>query len=385
MEQRSKELGETHTTARFSLQLEVDRLKRDVDRLEDELSRTRKDVGDREGTTRDREDLIHKLQLEVQQLTTQLNTQTQARLSLSEKLDSTQSGLKTAEAELFGYRTRVNELETRLSKDQRTLLSTENQYRDQLTERNTLLLTIYQYMDKILGVDKTPKKGNQAETKPFTNFSVFHDNLITRLKALSQIQLDFEKRVKDAEGKFTEKLAEMRRQLDVRWKQIDKFESSVKAYGEAKATWRRKFTAKDGEIEGLKATNAELTSQLVTARRPTQGDSQETKTLLSRAVNAEKRLVVVQNQLLLSEEKISNINQKTTAADQKWEARVKEYETRLKAGEEKYKRERQGAKERVLELENQMRSLERQNELAQKRSAQLDTVAEANKAPSRSR
>jgi len=156
MEQRSKELGETHTTARFSLQLEVDRLKRDVDRLEDELSRTRKDVGDREGTTRDREDLIHKLQLEVQQLTTQLNTQTQARLSLSEKLDSTQSGLKTAEAELFGYRTRVNELETRLSKDQRTLLSTENQYRDQLTERNTLLLTIYQYMDKILGVDKTP-------------------------------------------------------------------------------------------------------------------------------------------------------------------------------------------------------------------------------------
>jgi hypothetical protein len=33
MEQRSKELVETHTTARFSLQLEIDRLKRDVDRL----------------------------------------------------------------------------------------------------------------------------------------------------------------------------------------------------------------------------------------------------------------------------------------------------------------------------------------------------------------
>jgi chromosome segregation ATPase len=156
MEQRSKEIGETHTTARFSLQLEVDRLKRDVDRLEDELVRARKDVGDREGTTRDREDLIHKLQLEVQQLTAQLNTQTQARLGISEKLDSTQSNLKATEAELFGYRTKVNELETRLSKDQRSLLNAENQYRDQLTERNTLLLTIYQYMDKILGVDKTP-------------------------------------------------------------------------------------------------------------------------------------------------------------------------------------------------------------------------------------
>ena len=67
--------------------------------------------------------------------------------------------------------------------------------------------------------------------------------------------------------------------------------------------------------------------------------------------------MVVQNQLLLSEEKMANVNERTTSADQKWEARVKEYETRLKAGEEKYKRERQGAKERLLELENQLRSV----------------------------
>lgn len=49
------------------------------------------------------------------------------------------------------------------------------------------------------------------------------------------------------------------------------------------------------------------------------------------------------------------MNQKTTAADSKWEARVKEYETRLRAAEEKVKRERQGYKERVLELENQIK------------------------------
>jgi len=49
------------------------------------------------------------------------------------------------------------------------------------------------------------------------------------------------------------------------------------------------------------------------------------------------------------------MNQKTTAADSKWEARVKEYETRLRTAEEKVKRERQGYKERVLELENQIK------------------------------
>jgi len=53
--------------------------------------------------------------------------------------------------------TNISERRRRLSaKDQLALLNAENQYRNQLTERNTLLLTIYQYMDKILGVDKSP-------------------------------------------------------------------------------------------------------------------------------------------------------------------------------------------------------------------------------------
>ena len=63
--------------------------------------------------------------------------------------------------------------------------------------------------------------------------------------------------------------------------------------------------------------------------------------------------MVVHIQLLLNE-KMANVNQRTTRADQKWEAHVKEHETRLKAGE-KHERERQGAKERVLELENRLR------------------------------
>lgn len=74
-----------------------------------------------------------------------------------------------------------------------------------------------------------------------------------------------------------------------------------------------------------------------------------------RANNAERRLANAQNQLAAAEEKMAAMNQKTTAADSKWEARVKEYETRLRAAEEKVKRERQGFKERVLELENQIK------------------------------
>jgi hypothetical protein len=81
---------------------------------------------------------------------------------------------------------------------------------------------------------------------------VFHDNLITRLKALCQIQLDFDKRCKEIEAKHMDKLNEMKKQLEMRWKQIDKFETGVKSYGDTKAAWRRKFAAKEGEVDALK-------------------------------------------------------------------------------------------------------------------------------------
>ncbi|EKM56179.1 uncharacterized protein PHACADRAFT_122431 [Phanerochaete carnosa HHB-10118-sp] len=376
LEQESKKLGESHTTARFSLQLEVDRLKRDLERLEDELRRARKELDDRDGKTRDREGVLDRLHAENRDLAAQLAAQTQARLNVTEKLDAVQTSLKTAEADVTTFRTRVQDLEGRMSKDQRSMLTAETQYRDQLTERNTLLLTIYQYMDKILGIDKTPKKNGAAETKPFTNFSVFHDNLISRLKQLSQIQLDFDKRVKDAEVRYADKMNDMRKQLDARWRQLDKFETSVKTLAENKTAWRKKLALKEGEVEALKATNNELQGVVNSGRKTGTADTMEVRALTARANNAERRIVNLQNQLLAAEEKVTAMNEKTTVADNKWEVRVKEYEARLRVAEEKVKRERQGGKERTVELETQARQYKRQIELAQKRILQLNEIVE---------
>jgi len=70
------------------------------------------------------------------------------------------------------------------------------------------------------------------------------------------------------------------------------------------------------------------------------------KRILSRAVNAEKRLVMVQNQRLLSEEKMARRSENSDHEPEVGGS-VKEYELQLQ-------RERQGAKERVLELKNQL-------------------------------
>ena len=129
----------------------------------------------------------------------------------------------------------------------------------------------------------------------------------------------------------------------------------------------------------------------------------EIRALSSRANNAEKRVINLQNQLLAAEEKVTAMNQKTTVADNKWESRVKEYEGRLRQAEEKIKRERQGGKERALELETQVRfvlfffthlrvrtlisphrSYQRQVELAQKRIQQLNEIIDKSGANAKS-
>lgn len=176
LEQESRKAGESHTSDRFSLQLEVDRLKRDIERLEDDLLRSRRQLEERDGKYRDREDALDSLHTQNRDLASQLSAQTQARLNLSEKLDTVQAALKSTEADLAVYKTKVAELDKRLSKDQRALLNTETQYRDQLTERNTLLLTVYQYTDKILGVENTPV--SDVAISSVTLLLIFHIEIV---------------------------------------------------------------------------------------------------------------------------------------------------------------------------------------------------------------
>lgn len=75
--------------------------------------------------------------------------------------------LRDTQTELAASKDRLQVIEDQLSKDHRELTKTENQYREQLTERNTLLLTIYQYMEKVLGADKTPVSPHQGVLSPW--------------------------------------------------------------------------------------------------------------------------------------------------------------------------------------------------------------------------
>lgn len=79
------------------------------------------------------------------------------------------------------------------------------------------------------------------------------------------------------------------------------------------------------------------------------------RTAEAKVVTLERRLAATQEQLREAESRLSQQQIKYGVAEAKWEARVRELEQRVRAAEEKVKRERQGAKERVAELEQDAR------------------------------
>ncbi|CEQ41037.1 SPOSA6832_02713 [Sporobolomyces salmonicolor] len=442
LETASRRQGESATSDRFALELEMGRAKRDLARAQKELEQIKEELDERVRAAKEKELQLATLvrfsfprpfrrikfltscgrsqQSENRDLATQLASQTQSRLALAEKHDMTSKTLRDTLLELTSARDRLRVVEGQLSTDHRELSRTENQYRDQLTERNTLLLTVYQYMERIAGPEKVcraiPRHSLQrlrladpstvpqrkagehsSPPKPFNNFTIFHDRLIERLKGISTLQMSFERRAKELEGKFVAEVESLKKQQERRNKQIDGFEASIRTASETQRQWRVRVHQKQVELDAAKGTVSELQSQLQQLRRSSSAASSPNSSrspnpaaeaalqsrlsvAQSRAQTLERRLAATQAQLNDAEDKLGEQRMKIGVAEGKWEARFRELEGRCRAAEEKVKRERQGAKERVGELMGTIKTLEGQVSGARKRDQLLDEVIKQQKA-----
>lgn len=71
-------------------------------------------------------------------------------------------GFRNAEQEANGLRERVEDLEQRLTDDQRALLTTRTQSETQRKESSQLLQTVFQNLNKILGTEVSPEGGEAS-------------------------------------------------------------------------------------------------------------------------------------------------------------------------------------------------------------------------------
>ncbi|KAK8858516.1 hypothetical protein IAR55_002743 [Kwoniella newhampshirensis] len=366
LEDERRKIGDNHTSDRFGLELEIERMKRDLGRCEDELEAARKDLEARDERLRARDIEVARMLDKQRDLENRLASERQGRLNMSDKLDQTNKTAKQHEREVNLLRERIEELEPLLTETQQERFQLERQSEQQRQERSELLLRVFKDVNKFLGAEDP--------TTP-ANFAVFRDTLLQRLRSMIHVRLDFEKKIKDTESNMDQRMTSLKKQLEQKWRALDNFEASVKKLELARMQWRSKYSVKEGELEAARARNTELSQQISSAKAgSTTGSSSQIRSLQERAESAERRAQLAINQLAMLEERVAEMQSKSGQAENKWEVRVKEYENRLRIAGEKIKTEKQGGKERALQLEAQVRDLERQVEEARTRNERAEGV-----------
>nr|KIR49936.1 hypothetical protein I312_01030 [Cryptococcus bacillisporus CA1280] len=366
LEDERRKLGDEHTSNRFGLELEIERVKRDLQRCEDELDIAKRELEKKNGNLRDRDIELATMLDKQRDIENKLSSERQGRLNISDKLDQTLKTAKQHEREANLLRERIEELEPLLTETQQERFQLQKQSETQRQERSELLLRVFKDVNKFLGLEH--------HTTP-ANFALFKDTLLQRLKSMMSVRAEFEKKLKDTEASVDQRMASLKRQVEEKWRTLDQFETAVKKLELTKREWRSKFAVKEGELQAVQARNNELSSQISSLKSDTAtGSSSQIRSLTERAIAAEKRAQTASNQLASLEERLAEYQTRYGQAESKWEARVKEYENRLRIAGEKIKTEKQGGKERALQLEAQVRELEKQVQEARKRNQRAEGV-----------
>lgn len=125
-------------------------------------------------------------------------------VALETEKEQLETALKDRAMTIAMLRSRLSELEFQVTQRQRDDDSSNESSKSDLVERNSLLLTVLQHLESILGGDSR-LDGNMLP-KPSANFVYFSNHLISRLKSLSKLFVLFEKKGKELEDKSTGQL-----------------------------------------------------------------------------------------------------------------------------------------------------------------------------------
>ncbi|KAI9602205.1 hypothetical protein KEM48_000774 [Puccinia striiformis f. sp. tritici PST-130] len=343
VENESNQINQSQSHDKFSLELEIERIQRDLIGSNSEIQSLKEANLNLKNQFSKFQATISSLNSEKDELSDKLEGVQRARDSLNERYEEQTKNLRETQNDLSLTKNRLQSLEDDLASDHLQLNKFEHQYKDQISERNTLLLTIYQYVDKLLNSGSTHRRINSNnDAKPFMNFTVFHESIINRLKSLGAMQSGFDTKIKEVEKKLEKQYTSLKRQHDSRMRQLDQFETTIKAATDTQRQWRARLTTKQGEVEAARETCNELQKQI--------------SSLKTRASIAGTSPV------------------KVSTVESSWQARLKELQDRNKELEEKVKREKKSAKERKIDLDNQVTNLKDQIIASDHRSKQLEEL-----------
>ncbi|PWY67564.1 hypothetical protein BO70DRAFT_345411 [Aspergillus heteromorphus CBS 117.55] len=222
------------TGSRSSLISNIMKLQKELESTALELESTRSKLDDKESLLRNRDALLESHGLESRKLAELLDRERHARRADKQSFEQALKSHHQASRTITQNNSRISELEGARNQDRKRFTTLEQQFRDQLSERNVMLLNIWKRLSTMCGPDWAHSNslinGNLPSQEVIGNILFwpgFSRNLLLAVKTLESVISGFKTRIKGVERDLTKQYQMLEHTFGLRVKKLDRLEESM--------------------------------------------------------------------------------------------------------------------------------------------------------------
>ncbi|KXJ90036.1 hypothetical protein Micbo1qcDRAFT_148889 [Microdochium bolleyi] len=257
-------LGDLNGT-RSSLLKSIAKLQRELENTVRELDTTKAAAAEKERMIKQRDGQLESHGLEVRKLGEMLDKERQAHRNTKNHYETFQRTHSHVSRTVTSQDSRISELEGSRNADKKRLSQLEAQFRDQLAERNNLLLVLWTRLSSICGSDWAHNnslingKALPSTESIGTMLPGFSKNILGAIKMIENIVNNFHTRAKSIERELWKEYQSLESTLDAKSKKLERLEVTVRS-GVASGSFdaQNKLTQLETAYRALKIENATL-------------------------------------------------------------------------------------------------------------------------------
>ena len=362
----------------------ISKLQKDLDNTFSELSATRQTLSEKDRLIQKRDALLESHGLESRKLSELLEKERSARRADQAQHEHWQKTHQHSSRTVTQKDTQIAELEASRASDKKKFASLEQQMKEQMQERNNLLLALWHRLAALCGNDWQHQNSLVSGHLPTLEVVAgmlpgFSKNLLNAVKTIEGMLGGFRSRIRGIERDMMKDVQTLEHNLDMRIKRLDRLESAVQVSRVAGAASAAPEIAKlRGENRLLKAELAIWQKQEMHGRAVSRADSHvpDRQSSSSAGNRASMSASLMRHHSASAVEALERGVNGSVAptpqvesrpiepSQQRWIHRLRELERRLKAEREARLLDRSGARKRLEEgrAENEELRLELERE-----------------------
>ena len=225
-------IGDPHAN-RQALLSAVTKMQRELHETSVDLDATRRRLDERETLLGNRDQLLENNGLEYRKLVDALEKERQTHRQDKHSFEQSLKSHQQAARSLTANGSRINELEQARISDRKKLSQLESQYKDQLAERNQVLLTIWKKLSAMCGPDWAHNNslinGNLPSQEVIGNMLFwpgFHRNVLLAARQVEGTLATFRDKIKRVERDLWKEYQALEHTLELRTKKLERIEHS---------------------------------------------------------------------------------------------------------------------------------------------------------------